>query len=216
MRDRLHRASVWRHPVKTESQPWQYEAIGSSTRIAAENRFPNWYGGARTRDFAATPRSITPDDMADSRFGSAASSAMSTRTRNVRSPVQTGRQPTGRRRARSTWSVCVLRPSTCVGYGIAGMRNHGGSPSLLTAARSTNSRSFPLDNSSVHRKTLSKYQRACTCSEWASVERDVEISTRLQPAQIPSSTCSRSGRSRVVSTLDRSRSSREPEIQNRR
>ena len=168
---------------ETESQPWQGEAIGSSTRITAENRFPNWCGGARTRDCAATPRSTTPDGIADSRFGSAASSAMSTRTRNLRSPVRTGRQPTGRRHARSTWSVCVIRPSTCVGYGIAGMRNIGGSPSLPTAARSTNSRSFPQDNSSVHRKTLSKYQRTCTCSEWPSVERDVEMATWLQLAK---------------------------------
>ena len=60
---------------------------------------------------------------------------------------------------------------------------HWGFAFLLTAARSTNSRSFPQDNSSVHRKTLSKYQRTCTCSEWPSVERDVEMSTRLQLAQ---------------------------------
>jgi len=75
---------------------------------------------ARLRSYA---ESTTPDGMADSRFGSAASSVMSTRTRNLRSPVQTGRQPTGRRHARSTWSVCVIRPSTCVGCGNAGMRN---------------------------------------------------------------------------------------------
>ncbi len=74
-----------------------------------------------------------------------------------------------------------------------GDEDHWGSPSLPAAARSTNSRSFPQANSSVHRKTLSKYQRLCTCSEWSSVERDVEMSTRLQLAQIPSSTCSRSG-----------------------
>jgi len=34
----------------------------------------------------------------------------------------------------------------------------------------------------------------CTCTEWPSVERDVEMSTRLQVAQMPSRTCSGSGR----------------------